>query len=158
MQRRLRLLFVCSMNRSRSPTAEILYKDDPRIETRSAGARVTAKRPVTADELQWADIAFVMEREQKHWIAAHFKESSLPIIEILEIPDDYSYMAPNLQERLRLSVDSILGRFLDRPDVLAALLARRATRSGRTGRQSQPPFKSALPPARQSKPPFKIRS
>ncbi|MBL9174848.1 MAG: hypothetical protein JNL10_15025, partial [Verrucomicrobiales bacterium] len=59
---RLRVLFVCSMNQWRSPTAEALYRNDARLEVRSAGVRIGARRRITQEDLEWADWIFVMER------------------------------------------------------------------------------------------------
>lgn len=42
MNRRLRVLFVCAMNKQRSLTAEQLYRNDTRLEVRSAGVRSEA--------------------------------------------------------------------------------------------------------------------
>ena len=44
---RLRVLFVCAMNRWRSPTAEAMYRNDPRVAVRSAGVRQGARRPLS---------------------------------------------------------------------------------------------------------------
>jgi predicted protein tyrosine phosphatase len=101
---RLRVLFVCAKNQWRSPTAEHLYRDDPRLEVRSAGVRAGARRRLHEDDLRWADLLFVMEREHKQWIAMHFHGLGLPPIVVLDIPDNYQYMDPELQELLRLSI------------------------------------------------------
>src|SRR5271165_1828534 len=64
---RTRLLFVCSGNRDRSPTAEALFHDSPEYEARSAGTLLCATRKVTQQMLDWADVVFVMsEREAGH--------------------------------------------------------------------------------------------
>jgi predicted protein tyrosine phosphatase len=65
MHQRLRILFVCAMNKQRSVTAEQLYRNDARLEVRSAGVRSDANRRVSEDDLRWADIVFAMEREHK---------------------------------------------------------------------------------------------
>lgn len=38
----IRVLFVCSQNSLRSPTAEAVFRDDPRLEVRSAGTDADA--------------------------------------------------------------------------------------------------------------------
>lgn len=93
------------MNRQRSATAEQLYRNDPRVEVRSAGVRTDARRPVTENDLRWADVVFVMERGHKTRILAQFAQTPLPRIEVLDIPDEYFYMDPQLQEMLRLTLD-----------------------------------------------------
>jgi len=101
---RLRVLFVCAMNQWRSPTAEQLYRKDPRLEVRSAGVRSEARRKVSAADLEWADIVMVMEREQGSWIRRQFRDRDLPRIEVLEIPDDFPFMDGRLQEALRAAI------------------------------------------------------
>ena len=105
MERRLRVLFVCAMNKQRSVTAERLYRNDPRLDVRSAGVRSDAVRRVREADLKWADVVFVMEREQKKWIVEHFREFDLPEIDVLEIPDVFEVMDPRLQEMLRSLLD-----------------------------------------------------
>ncbi len=102
---RLRVLFVCAMNKQRSATAEQLYRNDARLEVRSAGVRFGAPRRVSEDDLRWADVVFVMEREHKVWITARFESLPLPRIEVLDIPDEYAFMDTRLQEILKLTLD-----------------------------------------------------
>ncbi len=93
------------MNKQRSVTAEHLYRKDARLEVRSAGVRSDANRRVSEEDLRWADIVFTMERDHKVWLATRFKGLELPPIEVLDIPDEYEYMDPQLQEILRLTLD-----------------------------------------------------
>jgi predicted protein tyrosine phosphatase len=93
------------MNKQRSLTADHLYRNDARIEVRSAGVRSEAKRRVGEEDLRWADIVFAMEHEHKTWISTRFEGIDLPPIEVLDVPDDFAYMAPDLQEMLRMMLD-----------------------------------------------------
>jgi predicted protein tyrosine phosphatase len=102
---RLRVLFVCSLNQWRSPTAERIYRQDARLEVRSAGIRTDANRPLSAGDIEWADVIFVMDRDQKEWIQERFRDSNLPRIRILDIPDSLIYMDPRLQKLLREAID-----------------------------------------------------
>jgi len=43
------VLFVCSQNRRRSPTAEQIFADHPGIETSSAGNNNDAENPLDAE-------------------------------------------------------------------------------------------------------------
>ena len=104
--RKLRILFVCAMNKQRSVTAERLYCQDARLEVRSAGVRSDANRRVSEADLRWADVVFCMEREHKIWITTRFQDIELPRIDVLDIPDDYACMDPHLQEMLRLMLDA----------------------------------------------------
>jgi len=105
MDEPIRVLFVCALNRWRSPTAEHLYISDPRLQVRSAGIRSAAKRRVSAKDLAWAEYIFVMDGEQKKWIQESFRELTLPPILVLDIPDEYEYMDPRLQHALRSALD-----------------------------------------------------
>lgn len=109
---RLRVLFVCSRNRWRSPTAERLYRDDARLEVRSAGLRSDANRRLSEADLTWADAVFVMEREHRAVIRERYSSVSLPAIIVLDVPDEHEYMDPALQEALRSAIDPELERFI----------------------------------------------
>ncbi len=100
------------MNKERSVTAERLYRNDSRLEVRSAGVRSDANRRVSEGDLRWADVVFAMEREHKVWMATCFEGLDLPPIEVLDIPDDYACMDPRLQEILRLTLDPEIERLL----------------------------------------------
>jgi len=55
-----RVLFICSQNLLRSPTAERVFRSWPGIEVASAGLDVSAATRVTAKLLAWANVIFVM--------------------------------------------------------------------------------------------------
>jgi predicted protein tyrosine phosphatase len=93
---RLRVLFVCGQNKSRSPTAERLYQYDERIEVRSAGMSPKSPHPLTAADIQWAGLILVMEGNHKSWITGKFRHLELPRIENLDVPDEYEYMDEEL--------------------------------------------------------------
>lgn len=107
---RLNVLFVCSRNQWRSPTAEEIWRRDPRVNVRSAGTSPSARHPVSADDLRWADIILVMEQKHKTRLLAEYPEDVRDKrLHVLEIPDDYRYMDPELIELLEHSVAPILG-------------------------------------------------
>lgn len=109
---RLKVLFVCAMNKERSVTAERLYRNDARLEVRSAGVRADANRRVSEADLKWADVVFVMEREHKVWITTRFEGLGLPPIDVLDIPDEYGAMDPVLQEMLKAMLDPELAHLV----------------------------------------------
>ncbi|MET0718664.1 MAG: low molecular weight protein tyrosine phosphatase family protein [Pseudoxanthomonas sp.] len=99
------LLFICSQNRLRSPTAEQVFADYQGVETASAGLNNDAENPVTPEALQWADIVFVMERAHRSKLSAKFKQHlSGKRVVCLEIPDEYEYMDPVLVDLLKRKV------------------------------------------------------
>lgn len=113
--RRLKILFVCAMNKRRSATAERIYRNDPRIEARSAGVRANANRRVSENDLRWADIVFVMEREHKLAITTRFDGNpglALPPIDVLDIPDEFEFMDPSLAEMLKTMLDPEIDRLI----------------------------------------------
>ena len=109
---RLRVLFVCSLNQWRSPTAEVLYRNDARLEVRSAGLRTDAKRHLSTSDVTWAQVIFVMDRDQKAWVQERFRDLQLPPIRVLDIPDTLVYMDPELQRLLREAIDPELAGLL----------------------------------------------
>jgi len=92
-----RALFICSRNRLRSPTAEAVFAAWPGVETDSAGLAPDADTRVSAEQLDWADVVFVMERAHKARLAAQFgAHLRHKKIVCLDIPDRYTYMQPEL--------------------------------------------------------------
>ncbi len=95
---RERILFVCTANLDRSPTAEDLYRDDPRYEARSAGVAPFAAVPLTRELLLWADRVFVMnEREdrQRTFIRIRFPDVTRPVTD-LDVEDRWHRNDPEL--------------------------------------------------------------
>lgn len=92
-----KVLFVCSRNRLRSPSAETVFADWPGLEVASAGLSNDAEVPLSAELIEWADIIFVMERVHRAKLSQKFKHclQNKRII-CLDIADDYEYMAPAL--------------------------------------------------------------
>lgn len=100
-----RILFLCSRNRLRSPTAEKVFADYPNIETSSAGLAPDAEEPLTLEHLENVDIIFVMEKTHRTKLNKLFKPylKKARII-CLDIPDDYTYMQPELVSLLEAKV------------------------------------------------------
>ena len=100
-----KVLFICSQNRLRSPTAEQVFASWAGIETSSAGLNHDAENPVTPELLSWADIIFVMERAHRSKLSAKFKPhlGGKRVI-CLEIPDEFEFMDPYLIRLLKAKV------------------------------------------------------
>ena len=101
----MNLLFVCTVNRMRSCTAEAIYSADPRYRVMSAGTAPDATQRVTADLLLWADMIFVMEKHHEKFIVEEFPDviAGKKII-VLGIPDMYYYMEPELEDLLKAKI------------------------------------------------------
>ncbi|ATY31398.1 low molecular weight protein tyrosine phosphatase family protein [Sphingomonas psychrotolerans] len=96
------ILFVCSQNRLRSPTAEQIFADHPAIEVSSAGTNHDAENPLTGELVAWADLIFVMERAHRNKLQRHFRSAlNGKRVVVLDIPDDYAFMDPQLIALLR---------------------------------------------------------
>ncbi|WP_396033601.1 low molecular weight protein tyrosine phosphatase family protein [Candidatus Cyanaurora vandensis] len=103
------ILFVCSQNRWRSPTAEQVFSVRQDLECSSAGLNHDAQNPMTAELVAWADLIFVMEKVHHSKLNAKFRPylANTRVI-CLNIPDKYEYMDPELVRLLKQRV----GRFL----------------------------------------------
>lgn len=106
---RLKVLFVCSRNQWRSPTAEQVWRRHPGVSARSAGTSSNARHKVTADDIRWANVILVMEEKHKSRLVAEFTRllENKPI-HVLDIPDEYKFMDPELVEVLEQSVSKLL--------------------------------------------------
>ncbi|KWO62634.1 low molecular weight protein tyrosine phosphatase family protein [Burkholderia territorii] len=92
-----RALFICSRNRLRSPTAEAVFAAWPGVEADSAGLAPDAHTRLSAEQLEWAEIVFVMERAHKAKLLARYgTRLKHKKIVCLDIPDRYAYMQPEL--------------------------------------------------------------
>ncbi|NQZ58236.1 MAG: protein tyrosine phosphatase [Lentisphaeraceae bacterium] len=105
----MNILFICSMNQWRSPTAEKIYCRHPMINVRSAGTNSKARRTVSINDLQWADTIFVMENKHKQRLLANFRqELNYKKMIVLDIPDNYKFMDQELIEILKESIDPVI--------------------------------------------------
>lgn len=72
------------------------------MKARSRGLSPNAARRLTAGDVRWADMIFVMETEHarrlKREFAADLGERP---VHVLDIPDDYSFMDPELVELIQ---------------------------------------------------------
>nr|WP_210348972.1 low molecular weight protein tyrosine phosphatase family protein [Agrobacterium sp. Ap1] len=99
------VLFVCSQNKLRSPTAEQVFADWPGVETSSAGTNNDAENPLSHELVEWADIIFVMERAHRAKLQSRYRAAlNGTRIVCLDIPDDYQFMDPRLVELLKAKV------------------------------------------------------
>jgi predicted protein tyrosine phosphatase len=102
----MNILFVCSRNQWRSPTAEAIYKNSSTHSVRSAGTSDSARVRLSQTIVDWAELIFVMEHKHKKRILSQFEVSSDIIV--LDIPDEYGYMDEELVEMIKTSVASYI--------------------------------------------------
>lgn len=98
----MRILFVCSECRLRSPTAAAVFSGYPGIEAICAGTNADAETPVSGDLIEWADIILVMERAHRNKISNKFGDLlEGKRIGVLDIPDHFPFMDPLLIDLLK---------------------------------------------------------
>lgn len=108
MTNRPNILVVCGRNKKRSRTAEHIFKNDNRFNIRSAGLSPKSDRKISENDLNWADLVFVMETGQRAKIRELYRHLELPKIEILNISDDYEFMNEELVEMLTDRINDTL--------------------------------------------------
>ena len=100
----VKLLFVCTRNRLRSPTAEAVLNQVDGVTAISAGTNHDAETPLSGDLIEWADRINVMENGHKKKInqafAALLKDKP---VRNLAIPDNYRFMDAELVARIQAS-------------------------------------------------------
>lgn len=105
MNNQKNLLFICSRNQWRSPTAEKIYLQKG-YNARSAGTSPSAKRTVSVNDLKWSSHIFVMEKKHKQRLMAKFARLlEYKNIVVLDIPDEYQYMDSELIDILEQSIE-----------------------------------------------------
>jgi predicted protein tyrosine phosphatase len=99
------ILFVCSQNRLRSPTAEQVFSQRADLEVTSAGTNNDADNPLTSELVDWADVIFVMEKAHRNKLRRRFRASlNSKRVVCLDIPDNYDFMEPELVQLLETKV------------------------------------------------------
>lgn len=107
-----KVLFVCTANVSRSPTAENLFQGWEGVwDAKSAGIMPDPRGKLLTQELvDWADLIIVMEPTHSEFITSHF-HCSLDKIRILNVADRYTRDDPELVNVLRKKVPPILQEY-----------------------------------------------
>ncbi len=100
---------MCSKNRLRSPTAEAVFSEYEGIDAIGAGTNADADTPVSGDLIDWADLIFVMENTHKSKISKKYQRllKSKRVV-VLEIPDIYGCMQPELIQLLKRKVSQFV--------------------------------------------------
>jgi predicted protein tyrosine phosphatase len=113
---KLKILFVCTINRMRSATAHKIFEDDPRFEVKSAGTDKSAATPLSPELMDWADAIVVMEKHHRNFIRSkHSHYYNNKKIVCLYIPDEYEFMQPELIHILKLRMEEVYKQGLLHP-------------------------------------------
>jgi predicted protein tyrosine phosphatase len=101
-----RVLFVCRLNRNRSATAERMYCKREDLDVRSAGTNEEARVRVNERMMDWSDVIFAMDSEERDNLKGMFPgHPSLSRIVCLDIPDRFGFDDPELVQLLQERVE-----------------------------------------------------
>lgn len=96
----MKLLFVCSFGRDRSPTAAAIYQEIG-YDVRYGGVKPKAFQALTKEDLEWAEVVLVFSSAvlvQLGELCGGFVKGKHIIN--LDIPNRYLFGAPALQHRI----------------------------------------------------------
>ena len=100
-----KLLFVCSENRLRSPTAEAVFSKHEGVEAIGCGTNSDAETTLSGDLIEWADVVLVMEKSHRNKVSKKYKELLKgKRLVCLDIPDNYECMQIELIKLLEAKV------------------------------------------------------
>ena len=100
----VKILFVCTGNADRSPTAEEMFINIEGVEAKSAGTSLLAATRLSKELIEWADRVFAMEnRHQK--AVLKLDPGAYEKIEVLDIPDRYYLNQPELKQLFRKKLE-----------------------------------------------------
>lgn len=103
------MLFICRLNRYRSATAERTFCKRPDLDVRSAGTQEDAMVRVNRLMLDWADLIFTMDGEQREALSRMFpSHPALDRLICLDIPDQFAFLDPRLVALLEEKVPPYL--------------------------------------------------
>ncbi len=107
----MNVLFVCTENIARSPTAEALFHEllgtDTRHRARSVGVASYATRRLTTRELAWADVVAVMEAKHLELIRSQWPDHARKAL-VLDVPDLYDPSEDELRALLLPKIQALI--------------------------------------------------
>lgn len=105
----MKVLFVCTGNIDRSRTAQELFNGVKGIEAKSAGTSAQAPVRLSLQLIRWADRIFCMEDQHQAAVLELDPEAKLKV-QVLNIPDLYTYAESSLKKMLRKKVSLLLAK------------------------------------------------
>jgi predicted protein tyrosine phosphatase len=91
----MKILFICTANMERSPTAEMVFRDVPGWLVKSAGTSPDATVPVTRELIDWADRVLVMQSHHMEKIIGLSRMAFRKTL-VLGVEDIYYRCSPQL--------------------------------------------------------------
>ena len=109
----MRLLFICSRNKWRGPTAARIYARQPGVYTRSAGTSASSHRRINERLLLWADIILFMEHHHFEIVTEDHRElMKTRHSVVLNIEDSLHYEEEKLTTQIKAKADPIVMKYL----------------------------------------------
>jgi predicted protein tyrosine phosphatase len=105
-----KVLFVCTGNYDRSPTAESMFRNVEGWEVKSAGVSPHAGVQLSRELVEWADVIFAMEERHKRAIVK-LDRSAIGKTIVLGIPDEFYRDQPELKMLLKQKLASHISKF-----------------------------------------------
>ncbi len=105
----MKVLFVCTGNIDRSRTAQELFNGVKGIEAKSAGTSAQAPVRLSLQLIRWADRIFCME-DQHQAAVLELDPEAKPKVQVLNIPDRYTYAESSLKKLLRKKISLLLAK------------------------------------------------
>ena len=104
----MHVLFLCSKNRLRSPTAEHIFADTSGLETDSAGLNRDADVRLSDEQIEWADLIVAMEQTHRTKLTRDYSSALRgKRVVVLGIPDNYDFMDEDLISLLKQKCSSL---------------------------------------------------
>jgi protein-tyrosine phosphatase len=110
---RPKILVICGRNKRRSRTAEYIFKNDSRFQIRSAGLSPQSDVQLNEKLINWADIIFVMDNQQRKRIQIQYRSLEISEIHSLNIADEYEYLDSSLVTMLTTKINETLRTVYD---------------------------------------------
>lgn len=105
----IKILFLCTKNQRRSPTAEKTWNRRAGVSARSAGISLLCKNPLSAKDIRWAEYILVMEERHKTRLFDEFprllKDKK---VHVLNVSEGQGFMSPELVAHFELIVSDII--------------------------------------------------
>ncbi|TAE40148.1 MAG: protein tyrosine phosphatase [Cytophagia bacterium] len=102
------VLFVCSRNKRRSLTAEMIWKNDECWDVKSCGTSESSRIKINENLLNWADMVLIMEKKHLSMIRQKFPNvAQNKPIRVLYIADVFELMDDKLIELLRSKCEEL---------------------------------------------------
>ena len=105
-----KVLFVCSGNIDRGPTAEALLRGKEGFQAKSAGTWAGARKVVSKELMDWADMIFVMEEHHRKALEQIDVKADAKIV-VLGVDDHYLKGDPELTRILKEKLSKYPARY-----------------------------------------------